>query len=329
MRAVAVLRERQLGQWEWPRMETPPFDAGALRGESVLIVGATGFYGSALVKRLAALHARVYAVSRNARSQNDGSTIWHAADASDAEQVRRLFDTAKPTIVFHLTSDSQGGRDLSLVPASLRNDVVATVNVLHAAAADGGVKRLVMTGSLEEPLAVGSAEPTPVSPYSAAKWVVSAYGRMFRRLYGLDVRIVRPMMTYGPGQKDYKLVPSTILSLLRGSQIIIGSGSRLVDFVFLDDIVEGMIRAALAPELSETVDLGSGNLVPIADVVREIANQLGRPDLLRFGEQVRGEEIVRAADAERAFRAIGFVARTDLISGISKTIDWYRERVAG
>jgi len=171
---------------------------------------------------------------------------------------------------------------------------------------------------LEEP---DSADSTPVSPYAAAKWAASGYGRMFRRHYKLDVRILRPMMTFGPGQKEFKVVPSTILSLLRNRRAKIGSGSRLVDWIYIDDVVEGLVAAACAPDLPCTIDLGSGVLVSVADVAREIARQLGREHLLEIGEGARGEERICVADVEAARRLIGFEASTGLAEGISSTIE--------
>jgi nucleoside-diphosphate-sugar epimerase len=293
-------------------------DVSAIAGKNILVIGASGFIGRPLTNRLAVAGAKVYAVCRNPPAPGTWPIVWSRGDVTEANRVKEIFSESRPTVVFHLTSDSQGGRDLSLIPSSLRNDVIAAVNVLHgAASADVKVERFIMAGSFEEP---DGADPTPVSPYAAAKWAASGYGRMFRRLYGLNVRIVRPMMTFGPGQKEFKVVPSTILSLLRNKATKIGSGSRLVDWVYIDDVVEGLIAAACVPDLPYAVDLGSGVLVSVADMAREIGRQLGRENLLEIGEGARGEEMVRAADVEKARRLLGFEAKISLAEGVSRTI---------
>jgi len=79
------------------------------------------------------------------------------------------------------------------------------------------IERIVLTASLTEPLAVEGAQ-TPHSPYAAAKWAASGYGRMFHELYGTPVVMLRPFMTYGPGQAPSKLIPAVTLSLLRGER---------------------------------------------------------------------------------------------------------------
>jgi nucleoside-diphosphate-sugar epimerase len=303
-----------------------------LEGRKILVVGATGFLGRALVQRLAGYKAQVVAMSRHGTVQQRSDFVEDLqADASVSLAVEHTFRTFRPDMVFQLTTDGHGGPDLDFVMSSLRNDVMATVNTLyHAAAASHKVERFVMTASLEEPQSgpgmtpARPSEPTPASPYAAAKWATGAYGRMFRHLYGLDVRIVRPMMAYGPGQKTYKVIPNTILSLLRGEAAKLDSGSRLIDWVYVDDVVCGLVDAALAPALDETVDLGSGALVSIADCAQEIARQIGRPDLLEISDGVRGPEIERVADVAAARRLIGFGARVPLQAGLAQTIAWYR-----
>ena len=132
------------------------------------------------------------------------------------------------------------------------------------------------------------------------------------------------MMTFGPGQKEFKVVPSTILSLLKDQHAYLGSGSRLVDWVYVDDVVEGLIAAACVPHLPSEVDLGSGVLVSVADMAREIARQLGREHFLKIGDGARGEEIVRVGDVDKARRLLGFTAKTPLPEGVARTIGFYK-----
>ena len=300
-------------------------DMTSTKGKRILVVGASGFLGLPLTDRLVAAGTEICAVCRNPPKAGAQKLFWSRGDVTDAKYVQKIFSSFRPAIVFLLTSDSQGDRALSSIPGSLQNDVVATVNVLHgAASADAKVERFVMAGSFEEP---DGPQPTPVSPYAAARWAASGYGRMFRQLYGLDVRIVRPMMTFGPGQKEFKVVPSTILSLLRNQRAKIGSGSRLVDWVYVDDVVEGLIAAASVPDLATAVDLGSGVLVSVADMAREIARQLDREHLLEIGDGARGEEIVRASDVDKARRLLGFTATTPLPEGVARTIAYYSDLV--
>lgn len=284
----------------------------------ILVVGASGFIGRPLVRRLANLDAEVTAVSRNPVAEPDDAQ-WIAGDASDAAQMARLFEQARPDIVYILTSDSRGGPDLDFVQASVQNDVTATINILVEATRHK-CRHVVMTGSLDEP--DGTARnATPSTPYAAAKWVIGGYARMFMRLYATPISILRPMMTYGPGQKGHKIIPSIIRALLQNQTAQLGSGKRLVDWVYIDDVVEAFVRMAACTALNGTIDLGSGKLVSIRDCALLIGGFIGRSHLLEFDpSRDRPYEEVKAADTHLAAERLDWRATTPLHDGLKMTI---------
>lgn len=293
----------------------------------ILVVGASGFLGRPLVRRLTGLGAAVTAVSRNADAEEDGNAHWIAADASDAAQVARLFAQARPDLTYVLTSDSRGGQDLDFVQPSLQNDVMATINVLVEATRHG-CGHVVMTGSLDEPDGLARSA-TPASPYGAAKWALGGYARMFMRLYGTPISVLRSMMAYGPGQRSDKVVPTIIESLLQNQTARLGSGRRLVDWVYIDDVVDAFVRTGARKPLNGTVDLGSGKLVSIRDCALLIGSQIGRPDLLDFDpSRDRRYEEVKAADTRAAAERLGWHATTSLREGMQKTIAALESRLA-
>lgn len=288
-------------------------------GTRIAVIGASGFIGRPLVRRLVNLGAQVTAVSRHPAPEESPDAQWIAADASMAAQMARLFAQTRPDIVYILTSDSRGGPDLDLVQPSLQNDVVATINILVEATRNQ-CRHVVMTGSLEEPEGT-SRNATPSMPYGAAKWVIGAYARMFMRLYGTPISILRTMMTYGPGQKNYKLIPSTVDALLHNRVARLGGGQRLVDWVYIDDVVEAYMRTAAGPPLNGTVDVGSGTLVSIRDCASLIGVFTGRSHLLEFDPaRDRLFEEVKAADTHPAAELLGWRATTSLPDGLKETI---------
>jgi len=116
-----------------------------------------------------------------------------------------------------------------------------------------------------------------------------------------------------------------ILSLLRGEAPKLSSGQRPVDWVFVDDVVEGLALMAVAPDIEgQTVELGSGKLVPIREVVEEIRRLMNSPVEPLFGAlPERPMEQVRVADVESSYRKIAWKPETSLTSGLRQTIDWY------
>ena len=232
-------------------------------GQKVLVTGASGLFGSHLCSRLCQASAEVYAISRQFRSCDNDCLHWKQTDLTEIDPVRQLLRTIKPEIIFHLASHVAGSRSLELVLPTLQSNLVSTGNLLTSAT-EVGCRRLVLIGSLEEPEASNN-QVTPCSPYAAAKWASSAYGRMFHALYQTPVVIARAFMVYGPGQQDLrKLVPYVTLSLLQGQSPQLASGKRQVDWIYINDVVAGLLAAAQAPDIDgQTIDIGSGKLTPI------------------------------------------------------------------
>lgn len=297
---------------------------GQFSGQKLLITGANGFLGHHLSRRVCESGAEVHAVARNLPTDRDTYLRWWEGDVSDLTTVKRLFINIQPDIVFHLTSHGVGAPDFQLVFPTLSSDFLATINVLTAAT-QHGCPRVVVTASLEEPQP-GSEEITPSSPYAAAKWASGAYARMFHRLYGTPVVIVRPFMTYGPGQRSHKIIPQVTLDLLRGRSPRLSSGRREVDWVYVDDVIDGFLAAAQQENVEgSTIDLGSGILVSIREVVMQLATLIDANIEPSFGALPdRPFEKIRAADVEFAYAKLRWSAETTLESGLAQTVEWYR-----
>jgi UDP-glucose 4-epimerase len=297
-------------------------------GQRVLVTGASGFLGTHLCRRLRQNGAEVYGVSRSAPPQDVSGTCWLRGDMADFAVVENVFKEARPEVVYHLSGHGVGAPDLGNVLPTFRNDLTTTVNVLTVAA-KAGIARLVMAASLEEPQS-DSADQIPSSPYAAAKWASSAYARMFHRLYETPIVMTRPMMAYGPGQRSHKLIPSVTLALLQGRAPKLSSGARGVDWIYVDDVMDGMLAAAVKPGIEgSTIDLGSGVLIPIREVVSQLAEIIGASVTPQFGAVPdRPMEKVRIANMTDAYEKLGWKPRTSLRSGLEQTVEWYRNELA-
>jgi nucleoside-diphosphate-sugar epimerase len=243
---------------------------------------------------------------------------------ADLAAARRIFASVKPDVVFHLAGAIGASPELGLVVPTFQSLLASTINLL-VAATEVGCRRIILTGSLTEPLA-GHSAATPQSPYAAAKWAASGYGRMFHSLYDAPVVIVRPFMTYGPGQAAPKLIPAVTLSLLRGERPRLSNGKTRADWVYIADVIEGFVAAAAAPGIrGETIDLGTGTLVTVRDIVDRLVRIVGTDIEPEFGALPdRPNENAIAADTSIAAMRLGWRATTSLDDGLTQTVDWYR-----
>ena len=295
-----------------------------LTGKKVLVTGASGFIGSHLCRSLYTNGAKVHAVSRGQHA--NGDVDWWQTNLADIIAVRKLLDKIRPEIIFHLSGHVTAAPDLEFALSTFDSHVISTVYLLTAAT-EIGCDRIVLTASLTEPQS-SCGDAIPGSPYAAAKWASGAYGRMFHALYQTPVTIVRPYMTYGPMQNEQKIIPYVTLSLLRGEIPKLASGQWRADWVYIDDIIDGLLATARVSGVEGcTFDLGSGTMIPVRDVVDHIVTLVGTSRNPSFGALPdRPAEEIRAADLAYAQDRLGWRPATSLEDGLARTVAWYREQ---
>jgi nucleoside-diphosphate-sugar epimerase len=290
----------------------------------ILVTGASGFIGRHLCRRLLRDGHDIHATSRRVMFDRGSGLTWHLADFSDLAAASRVIGAVRPDIVYHLAGAVGASPDFSLILPTFQSLLTSTVNLL-VAAQDHDCRRIVLCGSLTEPSLDGDMV-TPQAPYAAAKWAAAGYARMFYSLYDTPVVMLRPFMTYGPGQARTKLIPSVTLSLLRREPPRLSSGKYSSDWVYIADVIEGFVAAATTPGIEgKTIDLGTGSLVPMTEIVDSLVTIVGHDVTPEFGAlpDRPGENVV-TADTATAAEDLGWRAETSLEAGLRKTVSWYR-----
>jgi UDP-glucose 4-epimerase len=320
------------------RPKTGGAPASPFEGRKVFVTGGSGFIAHHLLARLALVPGcRVEATRRVSTAADTGgcgdaagaSAVWWTLDLTDSSAVEARILESRPEVIVHLAGYVSGARELDAVLPALRGNLLATVNVLTAASR-AGTARVVLAGSMEEP-GPGEEDAGPGSPYAASKWAASGYARLFHALYGLPVVVLRLFMTYGPAQKDVKKVlPYVILSALRGEAPELASGARPVDWIYVEDVVEAIEAACAVPEaVGRSLDVGSGTLVTIREVVQRLVAMIDPALRPRFGALAdRPLERPQTADTAATRAAIGWSPRTTLEDGLRRTVAYYREKAA-
>ncbi|HXF85328.1 MAG TPA: SDR family NAD(P)-dependent oxidoreductase [Anaerolineales bacterium] len=309
--------------------------------KKVLITGAGGFIASHLVERLVQEGAQVRAFVRY-NSRNDlGMLKWIApevfsqveiiqGDLRDNEAVRRAVRGVDT--VFHLGA-------LIAIPYSYINprevievNIMGTLNVLMAAR-DFGIRRLVHTSTSE---VYGTAQYVPIdekhplqgqSPYSASKIGADRIAESFYRSFETPLVILRPFNTFGPRQSMRAVIPTIIAQALTRDEVKLGSLEPSRDFTFVQDTVQGFLKAAEAEGvLGEEINLGNDNTIRIGDLATRIFNLIGKsPKIIIDPQRIRPgkSEVMKLwASNQKAKRLLGWEPRISLDEGLQLTIEW-------
>jgi UDP-glucose 4-epimerase len=314
----------------------------ALSGARVLVTGATGFIGSHLTRRLVADGAEVHALTSTVSSVYPTRLVdlrdsirLHEGSVTDRSAMDVLAETSRPDVVFHLAAYTHVGKSWERVDECVQANVQGTVNVLQALA-PRGYARFVNTGTSE---IYGDADVpctedgpvNPISPYSVAKYAAERYCRMFVQGRGWPIVMLRPFNAYGPWQSPDRVIPEIIGRSLRREPLRMTQGRQTREFNYVDDLVEGLVRAATADGVvGEVVNLGCGEEVSMRDLATLLLRLLGDPVTPEFGALPdRPTEIWRMhADTRKAADLLGWGSQISLEDGLRRTIDWYRTELA-
>ena len=259
----------------------------------------------------------------------------HGGSLADRSAMDVVAETARPDVVFHLGAYTHVGKSWDRVDECVQTNVQGTVNLLQALA-PRGYARFVNTGTSEiygdVDVPFTEAGPVnPVSPYSVAKYAAERYCRMFVQGRRWPVVMVRPFNAYGPWQSPDRVIPEIIGRALRREPLRMTQGLQTREFNYVDDLVEGFLRAATAEGVvGEVVNLGCGEEVSMRDLAVLLLRLLGDPVVPEFGALAdRPTEIWRMhADTAKAADLLGWRSTVPLEEGLRRTIAWYAEELA-
>ncbi len=298
-------------------------------GTPVFVTGATGFIGRQLTQRLVTAGADVTALVLPGEANLLPAGVRAIpGDITVPETVAKAIDATQPDLVIHLAAIGITNPDLPFAAACAVN-VGGVINVLDAARQAQTINRIVMIGSSYEYGARRTDEGMdPFNAYSASKVAGWAFARAAFNTWGAPIVWMRLFQVYGPGQREQALIPAAIRAALNGDDFRMTAGEQQRDFVFVEDVVEGLLAAAVAPGIEgRALDIGTGQLHRVRSVVERIWTLSGAQGRILVGTLPYrpGEVPAIPADVDRTRRLTGWEARTGLEEGLRQTIEVMRE----
>jgi GDP-L-fucose synthase len=295
----------------------------------ILVTGGGGFVGSHLVERLAAQGHEPFV----ARRRDYDLTTWEGAS--------RLFDDARPELVFHLAAEVGGiGANRANPGRYWYANLIMGAHVLELSRLHE-VGKLVVAGTVcsypkhtpvpfsEDALWNGYPEETN-APYGVAKKAVLVGAQAYRDQYGLNAIFFLPANLYGPRDNFHEtnahVIPDLVRKMIDSPERIVlwGDGSPSREFLYVEDLVEALQLAAERYDGPEPVNVGTGVETSIRDLVDLVAEVSGFDGEIVWDTSMPNGQPRRSLDATRARELFGFEARTPLREGLERTIAWYR-----
>lgn len=318
------------------------------RGQRVLVVGGLGFLGTNLVTRLVREGATVTATTpvrarHQARAEAHEASGVTVIEADIRDLGAMVHAVAGQAVVLNVSGQSGAVRSMDDPFTDLDVNCRGNLVLLEALRRANPDARLVFVGSR---LQYGRADVLPV-PEDAAreplclhavhKSTVEEYLAVYRRLFGLRYTVARVTNPYGPGQPPGRTaygVINRLIELALDDQplTIYGDGLQLRDYLYIDDLVEALLRLGASPETDgRAYNVGSGEGTALVDLARHIVSITGRGRVVHVEWPALAATIETGdfvADVSRLAAELGWSPQVSLTHGLGRTVDHYRARVA-
>lgn len=313
------------------------------KNKNVLITGATHFIASHLAKQLVTSGSNVKALIRYDYQNDRGSLDRLPVYIKNKIEVilggltnLEVIDYAveDTDIVFHFGL-------LDMIPSYigmrdyLEKTVTGTFNMLNAAR-KYDIQKFIHISTAE---VYGKVRDMPISekctlkaqsPYISSDIGAEKLVEGYYLSYNLPVAIARPFNTYGPIQSREAIIPTIITQAIAEEKLLLGNMHTVRDFVYVEDVVEGLIRMAeITESVGEAINIGSGQGVSVEDLAEKVITLIGRDVEILFDAtriRVQNHRIERlVADITKAYNILGWQPKTSLEKGLEQTIEWFSE----
>ena len=315
---------------------------------TILVTGCAGFIGSKVASQLLDMGHTVLGVDSLAQVQHNRLQEWRLAalhqhpgftfrrvDISDFSQLKPIFGgdgrEGRVSSVINLGALAGVRASASSPRAFYETNVLGTLNLLELCR-EFGVGKFVLA-STSSVYGAGMAGPTkedapssrPLSPYAASKAAAESLLHSYHHLYDIDAAVLRYFTVYGPAGRPDMSIFRFIRSVCEDQPItVFGDGMQQRDFTYVDDVARGTV-AALGITGYETINLGHGTPVTLADVIKLIERAVGKQARIIYQDRHPADPMTTWADINRAQSLLGWNPTVGIEEGIGRSVKWYLE----
>jgi UDP-glucuronate 4-epimerase len=309
----------------------------------ILVTGAYGFIGSKIVEKLCAMGHDVTAMDNSEtygvitpedlnklyryRQRNWGEVYRRPGNVSESLDVLKAF-RPRPDYVIHLASYPRAKLVNADPMIGVQNVIGGTVNMLwHAEKIP--VRKVVFVSSsmIYGHYADGTkenADTKPTNLYAEAKITAERFVKHYQSQFGVDYAIVRPSGVYGPGDMDDRVLSKFFQKAMNNETIEVHDGDNKVDFTYVEDTADGIIKATLSDVKNMSFNITAGNATTLRTAAEKVIALTGsKSDIVDTGAHKlyprRG-----TLDVTRAKDLLGYEPKTSFDEGLEKYYEWLR-----
>ncbi|MGO8788039.1 MAG: GDP-mannose 4,6-dehydratase [Terriglobia bacterium] len=314
--------------------------------DNILITGGAGFIGSHLAQRLLREGKHLAIVdnlddyySADLKRANleevkaDGEFQFFPTDIRDGEKLREVFAAFKPDAVIHLAARPGVRLSFAQPEAYTSINVLGTTQVLEISR-QSGLRRFVFASSSSvyghtsrAPFREDASLARPLSIYAATKVAGEAVAFTYSHAYSLPVVCLRLFTVYGPRQRPDLAIRKFAALIMEGKEVpLYGDGSLERDYTYIDDIVDGILRALDAPGQFDVYNIGNSHPIRIDEMVDTLGRALQKPVRRKFIPTPAGEMLLTHADLTKAREALGYSPKVSFQEGIRRFAEWLKSR---
>jgi GDP-L-fucose synthase len=306
-----------------------------LNQKHITVTGGKGFLGGHLLKKL-----------KDNGCRNITVADLPEYDLTDIADIRRMYEETRPEIVIHLAAKVGGIGFNQEKPAELFYDnLIMGTQLLHEAYLRN-IEKFVALGTIcaypkftpvpfkEEDIWNGYPEETN-APYGLAKKMMLVQSQAYRQQYGFNSIFLLPVNLYGPGDnfdpRSSHVIPALIKKCFDAIDAnadkieVWGTGAATREFFYVEDAAEAIFMATDGYNKSEPINIGAGFEISIKELTELIAKNAGFQGKITWDKSKPDGQPRRMLDTTKASKEFMFTAKTDLNTGLIKTIDWYRK----
>ena len=317
--------------------------------KTYFITGGAGFIGSSLTKELLKQGNKVVTIDNfcdfydpKIKEHNikefEGVENYklYRNDIRDKEAIKKIFDENEIDVIMHLAA--MAGVRPSIENPILYQEVncMGTQNILEEMKAHN-IKNLVMASSSsvygnckEVPFREDMIVDFAISPYAATKKANEVMTHVYHQLFDMNVIMLRFFTVYGPKQRPDLAINKFTRLMLQDKEIpMFGDGTTSRDYTYIDDIVDGIIKACdycmNNNNVFEILNLGNSAPVSLLEMINTIAKAVEKEAKIKQLPMQLGDVERTYADVSKANKLIGYEPKTSFEQGIKNFVEWYKQ----